>query len=64
MSSLFTGLLFMHGHIADIELARRLAEVPKRDNRPTGKRQRAAEGVKDTPQKPRPIGALAHGGCG
>ncbi len=27
MASLFTGLLFMHGHITDPELARRLAGV-------------------------------------
>ena len=41
MSSLWTNLLFMHGHIADPELARRLADVPKPSAPPTGKRRKA-----------------------
>ena len=41
MSSLWTDLLFMHGHITNLELARRLAETPKSDKKPSGKRQRS-----------------------
>lgn len=51
MSSIYTNLLFMHGHITDLELARRLADTPAADSRPTGKRQL-------TP------GAMANGGSG
>lgn len=63
MSSLWTNLLFMHGHIADADLARRLAETPRPSSRPSGKRQRrklesAARSCK--PAEP----ALATGGCG
>ncbi|WP_430391611.1 hypothetical protein [Dyella sp. 20L07] len=43
MSSLWTNLLFMHGHIADPELARRLADTSEADARPTGKRQPIAK---------------------
>lgn len=39
MSSLWTDLLFLHGHIHDPELARRLADTPPPDL-PGGKRQR------------------------
>ncbi len=41
MSSLWTDLLFMHGHITNLDLARRLAETPKSDKNPSGKRQRS-----------------------
>lgn len=63
MSSLWTNLLFMHGHITDVDLARRLAETPKPSSRPSGRRQRrkvalaARTGKQATP-------ALASGGCG
>jgi hypothetical protein len=40
MSSLWTNLLFMHGHITNLELARRLADVPRPSGKPKGKRQR------------------------
>lgn len=42
MSSLWTDLLFMHGHITNLELARRLAETPPA-SRSKGKRQRLPE---------------------
>lgn len=62
MSSIFTNLLFMHGHITNLELARRLAEEPAPADKPTGKRKRApaaADGVRkeETP------GEFAHGAC-
>ena len=41
MSSLWTNLLFMHGYISNADLARRLAETPSSDKKPSGKRQRA-----------------------
>ncbi|MHA6204837.1 hypothetical protein ACXU4B_10465 [Dyella soli] len=41
MSSLWTNLLFMHGHITDLELARRLASPPPDDRRTGGKRVKA-----------------------
>ncbi|HET6553533.1 MAG TPA: hypothetical protein VFG49_08350 [Dyella sp.] len=37
MSSLWTNLLFLHGHIADLELARRLADISP-PSLPSGKR--------------------------
>jgi hypothetical protein len=42
MSSLWTGLLFLHGHIHDPELARRLANTPDTPppSRRSGKRRR------------------------
>jgi hypothetical protein len=40
MASLWTNLLFMHGHITDPDLARRMGEVPPDEQRPRGKRQR------------------------
>jgi len=36
MSSLWTDLLFLHGHIADPELARRLENTPPREIRSEG----------------------------
>lgn len=42
MSSIFTNLLFMHGHITNLELARRLAETPEPADKPGGKRKRAS----------------------
>jgi hypothetical protein len=38
MSSLLTNLLFLHSHIHDPELARRLAQLPRPAQRPAGKR--------------------------
>lgn len=40
MSSLWTNLLFLHGHITDVGLARRLAETPAPAAKPGGKRLR------------------------
>ncbi|WP_266180472.1 hypothetical protein [Dyella humicola] len=48
MSSLWTDLLFMHGHITNLDLARRLAETPKSDKKPSGKRERSAGPVPST----------------
>jgi hypothetical protein len=63
MSSLFTNLLFMHGHITDLELARRLADTPPSSVRPSGKRERVAK-VRETRRKVASSpAALAHGGC-
>jgi hypothetical protein len=63
MSSLFTNLLFMHGHITDPELARRLENTPPAPERPTGKRQRVQQ-ASGTSRKVAPSPAtLAHGGC-
>lgn len=63
MSSLWTNLLFMHGHITDPALARRLADTPKSPSRPSGRRQRtktAATGVQGKLASP---ATLAQGGC-
>jgi len=62
MSSLFTNLLFLHGHIADPALARRLAEEPKPTPRPKGKRERTPSAL--PVRKPLGTPALATGGCG
>ncbi|HET7415148.1 MAG TPA: hypothetical protein VFI97_05570 [Arthrobacter sp.] len=42
MSSLWTDLLFLHGHVHDPELARRLANIPSKPppDLPGSKRQR------------------------
>ena len=63
MSSLWTNLLFMHGHIADADLARRLAEMPQPSSRPSGKRQRRKSEPAARSCKPA-APALAAGGCG
>ncbi|WP_201313523.1 hypothetical protein [Dyella sp. EPa41] len=63
MSSLWTNLLFMHGHITDPALARRLAETPKSPTRPSGKRQRSQATVNRAPSKAASPAALAQGGC-
>ena len=63
MSSLWTNLLFMHGHITDPELVRRLANDPAPSSRPSGKRQRSAKET-DAERKPaHPPAVLAQGGC-
>ncbi|WP_267225362.1 hypothetical protein [Dyella silvae] len=64
MSSLFTNLLFMHGHITDPELARRLANTPQVAPRPTGKRQRVPKADGAARKIPIAPAALAQGGCG
>jgi len=61
MSSLWTNLLFMHGHIADPELARRLADAPKPPARPTGKRRKAQPASNE--RKVAAPAGLAQGGC-
>jgi hypothetical protein len=40
MSSLWTDLLFLHGHIANADLARRLANAPAPRSAPRGRRAR------------------------
>ena len=64
MGSIYSGLLFMHGHITNLDLVRRLAEDPKPTQRPTGKRQRTPGAAQAKRPAPRPTGTLAHGGCG
>lgn len=63
MSSLFTNLLFLHGHITDPQLARRLADTPASNPRPRGKRERTPALVAKVAGKLAPA-KLAHGGCG
>ena len=63
MSSLFTNLLFLHGHITDPELARRLAQTPAPKPRVKGKRERASS-LLTTAGKTLASPKLAHGGCG
>ncbi|HMH68911.1 MAG TPA: hypothetical protein VK519_13440 [Pinirhizobacter sp.] len=48
MASIFTNLAFMHGHITDVALARRLAGLPEDNAQPTkpsrpAKREKVAE---------------------
>jgi hypothetical protein len=62
MSSLWTNLLFMHGHITDPALARRLAETPKPPSRPSGKRLRNETVTRELQRKSGPA-PLAQGGC-
>jgi hypothetical protein len=63
MSSLWTNLLFMHGYIADVELARRLANPPAPSSPPSGKRQRIAKtGVSKRKTDVTPA-VLGQGGC-
>lgn len=61
MSSIWTNLLFMHGHITNLELARLLAETPGPSERPKGKRQRVAEAAVRKGERA-PVLA-AQGGC-
>lgn len=35
MASIFTNLAFMHGHITDVALARRLADLDEDEGQPT-----------------------------
>jgi hypothetical protein len=63
MSSLWTNLLFMHGHITDPALARRLAEVPKSPSRPSGKRQRTEAAATGAQRKVSSHAPLPQGGC-
>lgn len=63
MSSIFTNLLFMHGHITNLELARRLAETPAPTSKPTGKRKRTPNAAVAVRKAVAPT-TLAHGGCG
>jgi hypothetical protein len=46
MSSLWTDLLFLHGHIANVDLARRLAKAPASAPKP---RERRARGGSASP---------------
>ncbi|WP_147281693.1 hypothetical protein [Dyella solisilvae] len=63
MSSLWTNLLFMHGHITDPELARRLANDPSPSSRPSGKRERATKAA-EAARKAAPVPvAVPQGGC-
>jgi len=63
MSSLFTNLLFLHGHITDPELARRLANTPAPKPRPKGKRDRSPTLLAAASRTIAPT-KLAHDGCG
>jgi hypothetical protein len=63
MSSIYTNLLFMHGHITNLELARRLAEAPPSPPRSKGKRE-PARNVMTAIRKSLSPSKLAHGGCG
>ena len=60
MSSLWTDLLFMHGHITNLDLARRLAETPPA-SKPKGKRQRSPEAERRIDDKTPAV--LATGRC-
>ena len=63
MSSLWTNLLFMHGHITDPALARRLAETPKSPSHTSGKRQRIKSATANEQRKAAATSPLAQGGC-
>lgn len=63
MSSLWTNLLFMHGHITDLDLARRLAAAPEPDKRVSGKRQRTPKADVATKKISAAPAAVAHGSC-
>ena len=62
MSSIYTNLLFMHGHITNLELARRLAETPPAPPPSKGKRQ-PTPSVMTAIRKNATTSKLAHG-CG
>lgn len=62
MSSIWTNLLFMHGHITNLELARRLAEAPGPEVKPRGRRQAAPKQAKPARKGVRaPV--MDEGGC-
>ena len=63
MSSLWTNLLFMHGHITDLDLARRLANNPAPNTPVSGKRQRTPKVATPAKKCATAPAALAHGGC-
>ena len=62
MSSIYTNLLFMHGHITNLELVRRLAETPPAPPPSKGKRQ-PTPSVMTAIRKTATTSKLAHG-CG
>lgn len=62
MSSLWTNLLFLHGHITDVGLARRLADAPKPAEKPRGRRQRE-EAVQTACVEPSRIPPCGGGAC-
>ncbi|WP_109123476.1 hypothetical protein [Dyella sp. C11] len=64
MSSIFTNLLFLHGHIADPELARRLADAQNERPKQKGKRERAPMAAQTTRKEVVLPAGLAHNGCG
>lgn len=42
MSSLWTDLLFLHGHVTDLKLLRRLKELPRSEAQPPTRERPAA----------------------
>lgn len=63
MSSIYTNLLFMHGHITNLELARRLAEAPPSPPSSKGKRE-PSQNVMTAIRKSVMPSKIAHHGCG
>jgi len=63
MSSLWNSLLFMHGHIADPELARRLADTPPSTVHRDSKLQQVPKSSGTARRSATPPTTLAHGGC-
>jgi len=49
MRSLWTDLLFLHGHIASLELARQLAATPPPQDKPSGQRERTGQPLNVNP---------------
>lgn len=48
MSSLWTDLLFLHGHISNTDLAGRLSEVKTPPGKPSGHGSKAAKSLRPT----------------
>jgi len=46
MSSIWKDLLFLHGHIADANLARRLADAPKAERKPQARKEKTPRTVR------------------
>lgn len=60
MASIFTNLAFMHGHITDVDLARRLAGLDEKGVQPTKPPRPAKREKVVAVQRIRPSSAPSH----
>ncbi|MGO4703447.1 hypothetical protein [Dyella sp. 2RAB6] len=63
MSSIWNDLLFLHGHIADAKLARRLAAAPEAEQKPREVRSRKEKAARTRHVDTARIAACGGGAC-